>query len=342
MASLANLEMNRTWTTNTAGKLAQQEFYNQRMHREPVHIAPPNVDGPDRMRSMHRTSFKETNEIPIPSNVGARYTVGTKNALGTHVNYKQVSLDELRVGRVELGGTDRSWSTNFNDAFRQPDLQHPTQGLKAPRSGKAPRMPFSEVERRFGSLDSTGTMPGKEGVTEGTSENRAAYADPGRQPKIEPHLTLGYGNDIGSCVSYQQTPTILADMTHYSLGNIKTSYVTTAMDSTKPPPRAAAGQRPGNQMPAAGQVPPVGPSEVEQGFRQQFNSQVRHARCPSRPHLPRALDLPSLPPLPSAQASSPPASPPAPSRPPPRPFTPRPCSRSISTLSTAARGCMAP
>jgi hypothetical protein len=272
MASLANLEMNRTWSTSTAGRLAQQEFYNQRMHREPIHVAPPNVDGPDSMLSMHRTSFRESNEIPVPSHVGARYTVGTKNALGTHVNYKQVSIDELKVGRVDLGGTDRSWTTNFNDAFRRPNHEHPTQGTKAHRSGKAPRMPFSEVERRFGSLDSTGTMPGKDGVTEGTSENRAAYADPGVQPKINPHLTLGYSNDIGSCVNYQQTPTILADMTHYSLGSIKPNYVTTAMDSTKPPPRMPAGQRSGAR-PAAGQVPPVGPSEVEQGFRQQFNSQ---------------------------------------------------------------------
>ena len=270
MASLANIEMNRTWETNTAGKLAQQEFPYQRMHREPIHIAPPNVDGPNSMLSMHRTSFRETNEKPVPAHVGARYTVGTKNALGTHVNYKQVTIDELKVGRVDLGEGARTWTTNFTDAFRQPDLTHPTQGVKAPRSGKAPRMPFSEVERNFGSLDSTGTMPGKDGVTEGTSENRAAYANPGPQPKINPSLTLGYGNDIGSCVKYVQTPSMLADMTHYSLGNLKMNYVTTAMESTKhPPPRPPAGMRPA----AAGQVPPVGPSEVEQGFRQQFNSQ---------------------------------------------------------------------
>lgn len=269
MASLANLEMNRTWETNTAGKLAQKEFPYQRMHREPIHIGPPNVDGPDRMLSAYRTSFRESGEIPVPANVGARYTVGSKNALGTHINYKQVNLDELKVGRVDIGDGSRSWGTNFSDAFRQPDLAHPTQGATAPRCGKAPRMPYSEVERRFGSLDSTGTMPGKDGVTEGTSENRAAYADPGRQSKISPILTLGYGNDIGSSVKYQQTPTLLADMTHYSLGNIKANYVTTAMDSTRvPPPLAERTTRP-----AAGQVPPVGPSEVEQGFRQQFNSQ---------------------------------------------------------------------
>ena len=46
MASLANLEMNRTWQNSTAGKLAQKEYYAQRMIREPIHYAPTPAAGP--------------------------------------------------------------------------------------------------------------------------------------------------------------------------------------------------------------------------------------------------------------------------------------------------------
>ena len=40
--------MNRTWQTSTAGQLAQAEFPYQRMHREPIHIGPPNMGAADR------------------------------------------------------------------------------------------------------------------------------------------------------------------------------------------------------------------------------------------------------------------------------------------------------
>ena len=40
-------------------------------------------------------------------------------------------------------------------------------------------------------------MPGKDGKTEGTSEQRRAYADPGRQPPVESVLTLGL-TDFGA------------------------------------------------------------------------------------------------------------------------------------------------
>jgi hypothetical protein len=269
--NLANLPLNRTWETTTAGKLAQKEFAFQRMHREPIHIGPPapHSSSSDLFSTTHKASFATPSSPPLPSSVGARYTLGFQNELGTHVNTKQVSLDELRLGRVHLGDGSRSWSTNFSDAFAKPDLDHPTQGARAPREGKAPRMPFSEVERRFGSLDSTGTMPGKDGVTQGTSEQRAAYADPGRQPPNERILTLGYGNAIGSSTQYQKTPAILAGMTHYSLGEVPRSYVSETMQATaKPTPFAER-----SKAAAAGQQAPVGPSDVEQGFRQQYNSQ---------------------------------------------------------------------
>ena len=140
------------------------------------------------------------------------------NELGTQVHYKQVNLKELRRGRVHLGDADaRQWQSEFAHHFAAPNLAHPTQGSSVPRGGKAPLMPYSEVERRFGSLDSEGTMPGKDGRTAGTSEQRDAYVDPGRQPAVQSVLTLGKMNDIGSSTRYTKTPAILKDMTHYKV-----------------------------------------------------------------------------------------------------------------------------
>ena len=197
------------------------------------------------------------------------YTVGTKNALGTQVHNRKVDLKELKQGRVMLAEDgNRQWRSEFSQHFTTPDLAHPTHGASAPRGGKAPRMPYSEVERRFGSLDSQGTMPGKDGVAEGTTEQRRSYADPGVQPKGESFITLGHTNDIGSSTRYTKTPSILKDMTHYTLGNVPSNYETTAMHACAPPiPPSERSKRA-----AAGQLPPVGPSEVELGFRQSFNS----------------------------------------------------------------------
>ena len=263
----APVTMNKTWNTTQAGKLAQVEFPYQRMHREPIFIGPPDMGNTD--RSVYRATYPEPKGPPVPAHVGARYTVGTKNELGTTVNYKQVGLSELRAGRVSLTEDGkRSWQSEFAQHFQAPDLSHPVHGTRAPRGGKAPRMPFSEVERRFGSLTSEGTMPGGGGKSESTTEHKHAYNDPGVQPAVEQILTLGYSNDVGSSTRFQKTPAILKDMTHYTLGNVPPSYVTTAMEATVPHPPPAA--RP--HRAAAGQQPPVGPSEVEQGFRQQCSS----------------------------------------------------------------------
>ena len=269
--SLANLSMNKSWTTSTAGKLAQKEFFGQRMHREPIHVFPPAHDGPPRFESTHSASFPRSTEAPVPSHIGAKYTLGLKNELGTQVKYRQVDLSERQRGQVHLGadGGARSWVSDFAASFSKPDLTHPTQGLGAPRQGKAPRMPYSELERNFGSLTSEGTLPGKDGKAEGTSEHRHAYPHPGRQPLPKPYLTLGYGNDIGSSVSYKTTPSKNADATHYSLGEVPMRYVSETMEATaKPTPYHERSKR----EPAGG-LAPSGPSEVEQGFRQQFNSQ---------------------------------------------------------------------
>ena len=266
MASLSSLDMNRRWETSTAGKLAQAEFPYQRMHREPTTTLP--ADQPqDPYRTVHRTAFAPSGEKP--GSVGARYTVGTSNDLGTHSVHRQVSLNELKVGRVHLGDGGSSWSTNFKDAFSVPNQAHPAQGAHVPRCGKAPRMPISEVERRFGSLDSQGTMPGTEGVRESSTETKRSFAAPGPPAKVDPHITLGFSNDIGTSTRYQKAPAFLADMTHYTLGEVPRAYVTTAMDATRapPPPPERVHQS------AAGESAPTGPSQVEQGFRQQYNSQ---------------------------------------------------------------------
>ena len=260
--------MYRTWENTTCGKLAQREFPYQRMHRDPAPRAPPFVN-PDEYTTAHVRQFKTTVPMPPSAASTAYYTVGVKNALGTHTNYSKVSRDELRVsGGVHLGDDQRQWSTEFGSQFATPNQSHATRGAGAPRGGVAPRLPNSEIERNFGSLTSEGTMPGKDGKTQGTSETRAQYANPGRQARPEATLTLGYGNDLGTSSNYQKTPAILADMTHYSLGNEKRNMVTGTMAATLP--HAPHSERP--RVHPAGQQPPFGPSEVELGFKQQFNS----------------------------------------------------------------------
>ena len=74
----------------------------------------------------------------------------------------------------------------------------------------------------------------------------------------EATLTLGYGNDLGTSSNYQKTPAILADMTHYSLGNEKRNMVTGTMAATLPHPPHS--ERP--RVPPAGQQPPFGPGSV--------------------------------------------------------------------------------
>jgi len=130
-------------------------------------------------------------------------------------------------------------------------------------------MPYSEIDRRFGSLDSTGTMPGADGARSLVSEQMGRYANPGRQKAPERVLTLGTMNDIGSTSKFAQTPAMLADMTHYSLGDQPRSWSTTAQAATKEPPplHERLGKEP------AGRLPGAGPSEVELRFMKNLNSQ---------------------------------------------------------------------
>lgn len=170
---------------------------------------------------------------------------------------------------MNLGEHARTWETSAGSAHGVPQKTHPTQGDSAPRSGIAPRMPFSETGRRFGQLDSTGAMPGTYGERSLQSETMTQYHNPGRQPREQPTLTLGTTNDIGSTIRYQKTAALLANETHYKLGTTQRSYTTSAMDSTRAPPplRARVGKEP------AGVQPGMGPSEVEQRFMKNINSQ---------------------------------------------------------------------
>jgi len=260
-------ELNHTWENTAVGKLAQIELPFQRMHRNPM-PGPPPPHFPDHYETAHARSFPERQGMPPLASSTAMYTVGAKNALGTHASYKQVKLDELKVSSVHLGNDGREWQTSFSSAFTKPDQSHATRGAGTKRGGIAPRLPFSEVERNFGSLTSEGTMPGADGRNEGTSEVRAQFSNPGRQPAREPMLTLGTMNDIGTTTKYQPTPAILADMTHYSLGDEPRRYESAAMAATAPFPPPAERRR----MAPAGQLPPAGPSEVEQGFKNNHTS----------------------------------------------------------------------
>uniref|UniRef100_A0A7S3ASV8 Uncharacterized protein n=1 Tax=Haptolina ericina TaxID=156174 RepID=A0A7S3ASV8_9EUKA len=77
-------------------------------------------------------------------------------------------------------------------------------------------------------------------------------------------------NDIGSTSKYRSTPAMLADrVPHFELGKHQAAYRTAAMDASKAPPPLQ--QRLGK--PVAGQLPGSGPSEVEQRFMKNLNSQ---------------------------------------------------------------------
>jgi len=261
----------QTWEINTAGKLAMDEFAFQRMHRRPAPPVKPfaATRGPEPFATTNSTMYSMAHHTEAPKLAVPRFTMGRKNDLGTSSHYHKVSLDALRLGQLHLGDQARTWETTSGAAHAKPNQGHSTMGTGAARSGLAPRMPFSEIDRRFGQLDSTGAMPGTYGERSLRSETMGQYANPGAQPREAPVLTLGTTNDIGSTTKYRKTPAMLADMTHYSLGNTPISYATSAGAATKAPPplHERLGKEP------AGRQPGVGPSEVEQRFMKNINSQ---------------------------------------------------------------------
>ena len=154
----------------------------------------------------------------------------------------------------------------------RPDLNDRFQGRAAVPSGLAPREPYSEVERRFAAVDSTGTMPGHDSLSSPASphvqtEQQRRFVDPGPQPRREPEsITLRYMNEIGSRTTPTAVPASQLNATHYELGtSTEGRFVTSsgAAHARKPLVACAA---------AAGVVPAQGPSEVERSFFTTSNS----------------------------------------------------------------------
>jgi len=258
----------RPTAKNPYVELAKAEFPYQRMHREeiPPHRAPV-VD--DQYQTVHKRSF--TDRGPQPRQV-PQFTVGEKNALGTSRAYHKLTLDELRIGQMQLTPADGkpSWGTTYGQAFGLPNQNDRFQGHNAPRGGIAPRMPYSEVERNFGSLDSTGTMPGADGGRFDTrSEYQQHFAEPGAAARVrrEPEFTLKFSNDIGSDTKASKVPPTMLNATHFDFGTYAGKrFETTTYDAHGVAPVFDPKQD------AAGREPPLGPSAVERGFREPISS----------------------------------------------------------------------
>ena len=253
--------------------LCRSEFYNQRMHRTPVPpYVPAVVQGP--FDTCHAQSYRPRPPQKVPA---PEFTVGRKNAIGTSSVYSKVSLDVLRQGQVSLSAPESrarasSWVTTTGRAYVRPDLNDRFQGGAAVRGGIAPRMPYSEVERRFAAVDSTRTMPGDDSLSlhappHVRSEQQQRFVNPGPQPQRKPEFTLRILNDIGSSTTATAVPATQFNATQYELGtSTESRFVTSSSGS-------AHGRKPlVTRGAAAGVVPPQGPSEVERGFFTTSNS----------------------------------------------------------------------
>ena len=248
--------------------LARSEFYNQRMHRTPVPpYVPAVVEGP--FDTCHGQSYRPRPPQKVPA---PEFTVGRKNAIGTRIVYSKVSRqDQVSLSAAESCGRASSWVTTTQRAYARPNLNDRFQGSAAVRSGIAPRLPYSEVERRFAAVDSTRTMPGDESLSSHApphvrTEQQRHFVNPGPQPRRKPEFTLRHLNDIGSSTTATAVPTSQLNATHYELGtSTENRFVTSS--------GAAHGRKPFvTRGAAAGVVPPQGPSEVERGFFTTSNS----------------------------------------------------------------------
>ena len=128
----------------------------------------------------------------------------------------------------------------------RPDLNDRFQGGAAVRGGIAPRMPYSEVERRFAAVDSTRTMPGDDSLSlhappHVRSEQQQRFVNPGPQPRHKPEVTLRILNDIGSSTTPTAVPATQFNATQYELG---TSTESRARAQAARDPRSGRGRRP--------------------------------------------------------------------------------------------------
>merc|ERR1740130_547725 len=184
------------------------EFPYQRMHRFPKQQARP-LDVSGCFDSTHKRAFRPRTpgEKAVP-----QFTVGRKNDLGTSNQYSQISLADLRRGQIVLGDQPSTWGSANHASYKPPDQADFRQGCQAERAGMASRLPFSEVERRFVTGDSSGTMPGHVLSYGGKAAGKARSVQQNsyerhrigaREPQM---VTLGAFNDIGSSAKYRHVP----------------------------------------------------------------------------------------------------------------------------------------
>ena len=250
--------------------LSKAEFYNQKMHREEVSLDKPyEIKNP--YGTVHKTDFLAH---PGHKRDAPRFTVGRKNVLGTSKINSTVSLDQLRLGQIQLVDPDAkgTYGTTYQTHFSKPDLTDRFQGVSAPRGGIAPRMPYSEVERQFGSLDSTGTLPGERafgGKFDTRSEYQSHFGHPGVQPKQQPEFTLRWSNELGTGTTATRVPPTMLNATHFDFGKYDGPLYDTTTASHFPRPSF-----PDPNAPVAGVETNhgVGPSAVERGFREPIDS----------------------------------------------------------------------
>ena len=254
---------------STYAHLSKAEFPYTRMHREEVPLDKPSaIKGP--YESVNKGEYpphpKQVVDEPL-------FTLGCKNALGTSEIKSRVTLSQLRAGQVKLAGpdTENSWSTTSGSQFIQPDMNDPLQGRSAPRLGQPARMPYSEVDRNFGQIDSTGTLPGGRGFGgkfNTRSEHQSNFGAPGVQPRQQPEFTLRCSNDLGTGSVPTVVSSTMLNSTHFEFG----TYDGPLYDTST----ASKFSRPGipNPRPKAGvgSNHDLGPAVVERGFRENTNS----------------------------------------------------------------------
>ena len=247
------------------------------LHRLEVPVdTPPVLKGP--YDTVHKNSYPQYPRQPKDEPM---FTIGAKNALGTSVTKSRVTLNQLRLGQIQLvgPGAKSSWSTTQGSQFPPPDMDDRFRGRSAVRQGVAARMPYSEVERNFGSLDSTGTLPGERafgGKFDTLSEHQQHFAHPGVQPKRQPEFTLRWSNDLGTGTIASVVPPTMLNATHFDFGTYgaregETLYATST--ATQFPSHSVY---PDPKVPKAGvgTNAGLGPSAVNRGFRENINSET--------------------------------------------------------------------
>ena len=243
------------------------------LHREEVPVdKPPVLKGP--YETVHKREYPQYPRQPVDEPM---FTIGHKNALGTSTTKSRVTLNQLRLGQIELvpAGSKSSWSTTYGSQYPPPDMDDRFRGRSAPRQGVAARMPYSEVERNFGSLDSTGTLPGERafgGKFDTRSEQQSHFKPPGVQPKRQPEFTLKWSNDLGTGTKATKVPPTMLNATHFDFGTYDGPLYDTSSASVFRRPNWEATTNLAKA--GVGTNHGLGPSAVNRGFRENINSET--------------------------------------------------------------------